>query len=243
MLAASESSLCSEWPALVLLHWGDFRVGKGRRQVLALVQALLDGHLAAGDPRRWLFHHCSSKPLPPEEQQLLTRAERELPGFQLRQGPVSHEAMQQVIARTAVALFPYCPSAYAERSSSVLWCYAAARLASGLPAQAVGCSEGFLAQEAQALGLGWQALPDGENPPHAWYAAIEQALSAHPSSFSAYGRQVLGPSNAHWQAYIRLHKPNYSDHSGRRIAPWDQPTQAPSPASSGKSCRRHAKKP
>ena len=198
ILPAGEPSLHSEGQALVLLHWGDFRVGKGRQQVLALVQALLDGHLAAGHPRRWLFHHCSSTPLPPEEQQLLTRAERELPGFQLWQGPVSHEAMQQVLACTAVALLPYCPSAYAERSSGVLWCYAAARLASGLPAQAVGFAEGFLAEEAKALGVGWQALPDGEHPPHAWYAAIEGALSAPLSNFSAYGRQVLGPSYAHW---------------------------------------------
>lgn len=204
---ASSPEQTGHGPPLVLLHWGDLKAEKGRQQVLALLEALLNAQpqgsssstADAASARRWLFHHCGNTALPPHEQLLLARAERELPGFQLWQGPVSTEAMQQLLARTAVALLPYCPEAYAERSSGVLWCYGAARLACGQPARAVGYSTGWLAAEAQALGIGWHGVSAiGAHPPQAWLAAIEVALGAPAAPYSAYGQQVLGQSYAQW---------------------------------------------
>jgi len=188
---------------LVLLHWGDLKADKGRQQVLGLVEALLAGTARERPGTRWQFHHCSSSPLEAKEQALLQRAEQELSGFQLWQGAVSHEQMQATLARTSVALLPYCPLAYAERSSGVLWCYGAARLAAAAPAQAVGFQDGWLAAEAEALGIGWQGLPwpgpEASGPaPRAWLSAIDQALASPPPVITAYGRQVLGRSYAQW---------------------------------------------
>jgi hypothetical protein len=206
-LSARGCALPNDDAPLVLLHWGDLKAEKGRQQVMALVNTLLKEHAQTGSrsapgeapARRWLFHHCSVTALPPNEQQLLVRAEQELPGFQLWQGPISTETMQQLLARTAVALLPYCPQAYGERSSGVLWCYAAARLACGQPARAVGYTSGWLAVEAQALGMSWQGVSANvAHQPQAWLAAIDAALRAPPTPFSLYGQQVLGQSYAQW---------------------------------------------
>jgi hypothetical protein len=187
---------------LVLLHWGDLKAGKGRHEVLELVEALLAGAARVRPGYRWLFHHCSSTTLNPTEEALLQRAAQQLPGFQLWAEATSHQAMQEALARTSVALLPYSPSAYAERSSGVLWCYGAARLAVEAPARAVGYSSGWLASEAQALGIGWHS-PNGIATstavnPQAWLNAIDQALHSHPPSVTAYGQKVLGRSYARW---------------------------------------------
>jgi hypothetical protein len=196
---------------LVLLHWGDLRPDKGRQEVLMLLEALLAGAAQELPRCRWLFHHCSSASLSAAETALLQRAQAQLPGFQLWEGATSHEAMQSTLASTRLALLPYCPLAYAERSSGVLWCYGAARLAVAEPAHAVGYSGSWLEVEARALGIGWQSLngPAMGASPHsaqAWLLAIEQALAASSSTFSAYGHQVLGPSYAQW-LWAGLHSP------------------------------------
>jgi len=184
----------------VLLHWGDLKAGKGRHQLFTLLEALLSHSTSPIPPCRWLFHHCSETSLSAAEQQRLAQAEQELPGFVLWQGHASSEAMQTQLAQTSLALLPYCPIAYAERSSGVLWCYGAARLAAGQPAQGVGYADGWLAHEATALGIGWQGLPAGETDPQAWLAAISHALApAHGApTITPYGQQVLGQSYAHW---------------------------------------------
>jgi len=189
----------AETAPLVLLHWGDLKPGKGRQQALAGLEELLAGAHRSSSPRRWLFHHCSSQPLSAAEQQLLQRAAEQLPGFQLLEGQVGAEDMQSTLAEVEVALLPYCPSAYAERSSGVLWCYGAARLAAGQPARAVGHQQGWLAREAAVMGFQWEGLEDSQQPPSAWLAAVERVLEEPQAAmFTAYGLQVLGRSYPRW---------------------------------------------
>lgn len=182
----------------VLLHWGDLKAGKGRDQVMAVVEALLADGGAQLCARRWLFHHHSAEALSGAEQHLLDSAAEKVPGFELWQGEVGHEAMLAALSSTTVALLPYCPSAYQERSSGVLWCYAAARLAVGLPARAVGYESGWLAQEATALGMGWMGLPTGSQGAAIWIDALDQALAMADPVASPYGRQVLDQSYGAW---------------------------------------------
>ena len=69
----------------------------------------------------------------------------------------------------------------------------------GQPARAVGYASGWLAEEAQALGMGWQGVAAiGAHHPQTWLAAIDAALHAPATPFSTYGQQVLGQSYAQW---------------------------------------------
>jgi hypothetical protein len=184
---------------LVLLHWGDLKPGKGRQEALAVLEHLLAGGSGKWPRCRWLFHHCSSQLPDPAEQHLLQRAAEQLPGFQLWQGEVSAERMQAALAEVEVALLPYCPSAYAERSSGVLWCYGAARLATGRPARVVGHVHGWLAREARALGFHWEGLETSRPSGLAWLAVLERVLEEQPAAmFTAYGLKVLGRSYPRW---------------------------------------------
>ena len=186
----------------VLLHWGDLKPSKGRQITMGLLDLLLHSpELLEGlPPLRWLFHHFGQEPLAPQERDLLQRAQARLSGFRLWQGRVDSEAMQAALADTAVALLPYDPIAYAERSSGVLWCYGAARLAVGRSAIVVGCNGGWLEQEAIALGLEWLGIPSGDPPSNSWWALMAQALQrpCQAPALTDYGRQVLGSSYAHW---------------------------------------------
>jgi hypothetical protein len=146
----------------LLLHWGDRKQAKGWLHSLTAVEQLLE----RGVPTQlrghgWLFHfHCHG-PLPESELQLLERAERQIPGFQLLRESVPHQEMLRRLAGCAAALLAYCPRAYAERSSGILWTYASARRAVGMSAAAVGLSGGWLEKESLALGLAWRTA---ENP-------------------------------------------------------------------------------
>jgi hypothetical protein len=185
-------------PPRVLLHWGDLKAGKGRDQVMALVHALLTDGSTQLRGRCWLFHHHSAATLSTAEQNLLERAVQQLPGFELWQGETSSASMLAALSDTHVALLPYCPTAYGERSSGVLWCYAAARLAVGRPARAVGYASGWLAEEAPALGVGWVGVPSGSQPAAVWLDALDQALAIEEPAVTPYGRQVLGQSYGEW---------------------------------------------
>ena len=147
-------ALEGDQPPRVLLHWGDLKAGKGRDQVMALLQALLEDGRPQLRARSWLFHHHSAATLSGAEQNLLERAVQQLPGFELWQADTSSESMLAALAGTHVALLPYCPTAYGERSSGVLWCYAAARLAVGRPARAVGYARGWLHPEQPSAPVG-----------------------------------------------------------------------------------------
>jgi hypothetical protein len=140
----------------LLLHWGDRKQAKGWLHSLAAVEQLLERGIPAQlRGRGWLFHvHCHA-PLPESELQLLERAERQIPGFQLLREAVPHQEMLTRLACCSAALLAYCPRAYAERSSGILWTYASARRAVGLPGAAVGFAGGWLEKEARALGLAW----------------------------------------------------------------------------------------
>lgn len=164
---------------LVLLHWGDRKPDKGCQEALALLQALLQRPPAQRPPWRWLFHSYSQQAWIPQDRQLLEQANLELGDALLwLDEPVSSSAMQQLLAQCSVALLAYSPSTYAERSSGVLWCYAAARHAAGVPAQAVGYRGHWLQREAESLGMGWRVAPpaaacrDGD----LWLKAIELAM-------------------------------------------------------------------
>jgi hypothetical protein len=185
---------------LVLLHWGDQKAGKGRAEALAVLQALLDGprpEALAG--WGWLFHQHSASALPDEEQALLERASKAGIGLVLLEGEITSAAMGTWLARCPLALLAYNPERYAERSSGMLWQWAAGWAALGLPAAGVGYGEGWLAQEANALGLRWQRAEGGQ-----WLAAIAAAAAALPAghTLSPYGRQVLTEPFAAWATRI-----------------------------------------
>jgi hypothetical protein len=145
----------------LLLHWGDRKQAKGWLHSLTAVEQLLErGVPAQLRGHGWLFHvHCHG-PLPESELQLLERAERQIPGFQLLREAVPHQEMLRRLAGCAAALLAYCPSAYAQRSSGILWTYASARRAVGLSAAAAGLAGGWLEKESRALGLAWRSPED-----------------------------------------------------------------------------------
>jgi hypothetical protein len=112
--------------------------------------------------------------------------------------------MGQWLARCPLALLAYDPQRYAERSSGMLWQWAASRAALGLPAAGVGHGSGWLAAEAAALGLAWHSPTE----PNGWLAELAAAAAALPaaSTLTAYGEQVLGMSFGAWCA-SRLTQP------------------------------------
>ena len=188
----------AEAPPLVLLHWGDQKEGKGRAEALAVLQALL----AAGVPASlqgwgWLFQQHSPTALPEPERALLAQAEAAGLGLVWLQGEVESAAMAGWLARCPIALLAYDPQRYTERSSGMLWQWAASRAALQRPLAAVGHGRGWLAAEAQALGLGWHS-PEGGS----WLEGIAAAVAELPAHtlLSAYGNQVLGEGFGAWCA-------------------------------------------
>ena len=187
--------------AQVLLHWGDLKQGKGRREALAVLEALLQG----GTPPalrgwRWLFHHHSREALSSEELHLLEHAAAADLKLHRLEGAVPETQMQRELAACPVALLAYGAERYAERSSGILWQWAASRRAVGQGGRAVGYGQGWLAQEAKALELPWQA-PAGEGG-DAWLAALADAAAAPvpPRGGGEYARVILDQSFAAWCA-------------------------------------------
>ena len=109
--------------------------------------------------------------------------------------------MLEQLARSSAVLLPYCPLAYAERSSGVLWLYGSARLACGRPARVVGYGGGWLAAEVPALGMTWQPL-DGRAEAADVGAALARVLRAPVGTglVTPYGQQVLGCDWGSWLA-------------------------------------------
>jgi hypothetical protein len=183
-------------PNTVLLHWGDLKPDKGRCEALAVVRALLQGW-EAPQPCRFVFHSFSHQELDPEEAAILLRAQQQIGnGFEWLQGEVPAAAMQLRLAGCDVALLPYSPSSYAHRSSGVLWCYAAARYAAGLPAAAIGYAGHWLQREAEAFGMVWHVA---DAPwPAALSHVLEQQRAAQAPLWTPYATEVLGRSFADW---------------------------------------------
>jgi len=183
-------------PTTVLLHWGDLKPDKGRREALAVVRALLQGWQPS-QTCRFVFHSFSHQELDPEEAAILLGAQQQLGnGFEWLQGEVPTAVMQQRLAGCDVALLPYSPRSYAQRSSGVLWCYAAARYAAGLPAAAIGYGGHWLQREAEAFGMVWHVA---DAP---WPVALSQVLEqqgvAQATLWTSYATEVLGRSFADW---------------------------------------------
>ncbi len=203
--SGAHASSSDDAPSLptVLLHWGDGKADKGRKEALAVLQALMQRPAAQRPQWQLLFHLHSSQALPEEDEQLLGQAQASLGGqLQLLRERVSTAKMQLLLARCSLALLAYDPIAYAQRSSGVLWCYAAARYNSGQSAAALGYGGHWLQAEAEALGMAWHTAPvvvtpgDGE----LWLRAIKEALSqrAAPVPWSAQAKRVLGQSFSSW---------------------------------------------
>lgn len=187
-------------PPQVLLHWGDRKPDKGRELALDLLEHLLGAPalppVLAG--AQWCFHASSHAPPTAREAELLVRAGQDQ-RMRVLEGPMPRPQMLQELAQSDVALLPYCPIAYAERSSGVLWLYGSTRLARQQPARVVGRPGGWLAAEAQALAMSWQPLPPNPSAGQA-LNGVAQALQVQAPAVppGAYGQQVLGNSFASW---------------------------------------------
>jgi hypothetical protein len=191
----------------ILLHWGDLKPGKGRREALAVVRQLVDGGPLPPPLREaeWLFQVHSQEPLPAAERALLDQARERIAGFQWLNGRVEAGRMQALLAGCDAALLAYDPELYRQRSSGLLWSYGAARWSSGQPAAVVGRAGGWLEREARDLGLGWRSGRDGR-----WLedlaAALEESRAGGADAaehVTAYGQRMLGEG--------------FADHVARRL--------------------------
>lgn len=198
----------------LLLHWGDRKQAKGWHHSLVAVDQLLD----QGVPNElrghgWLFHVNCHEPLPASERQLLERAERQLIGFQLLREAVPHKQMLMRLAGCSVALLPYCPEAYSERSSGMLWSYASARRAVGLPGAVGGIAGGWLEREAKELGLIWLSAEDSKN--NNWPELLtrvlnqsSQGLQSPPGKNREYTDLILGGSFGEYISQVLRETPD-----------------------------------
>ncbi|MDM7937758.1 MAG: hypothetical protein QUV06_09905 [Cyanobium sp. CZS 48M] len=189
-------------PPLVLLHWGDLKPGKGRGEALAVLEQLLAG--GARDELHgwgWLWHQHGTTSLPSEERQLLKEAQEAGLGLVCLEQEVPSAAMQQWLARCPLALLAYDPLHYSQRSSGLLWHWAASRYALGKGALAVGYGEGWLAAEAQELGLNWR-VPAGGWGGDAWLGELAGGAEAvrhfQGINLNAAGQAILGTCFATW---------------------------------------------
>ena len=187
----------------ILLHWGDLKAGKGRREALQVVNALLDGRPrpAALAETDWLFHLHSQDPLPDAERSSLERARERISGFRWLNGRVEPERMQALLAGCDGALLAYDPVLYRQRSSGLLWCYAAARLQRGQTGMVLGRPGGWLEREARDLGLGWYNGSDGS-----WLGGLAAMVAqGHVGDWATpYGRWLLGEGFAGYAAQLLL---------------------------------------
>ncbi len=179
----------------ILLHWGDLKPGKGRQEALEVVNQLLGGAPLppALQQAEWLFHLHSEEPLPQEERTSLERARERIGGFRWLNERVEAGRMQALLACCDGALLAYDPVLYRQRSSGLLWCYGAARLASGQPAAVLGRAGGWLEREARDLGLGWHSGSDG-----GWLEGLAAMVRQSPyaARVTDYGQRMLGESFA-----------------------------------------------
>lgn len=180
----------------ILLHWGDLKPGKGRREALEVVRQLLRGDPlpAPLQQAEWLFHLHSHEALPAVEQSSLERAEREVPRFRWLKERVGAEEMQALLSGCGVALLAYDPVLYQKRSSGLLWCYGASRLMSEQPAAVVGQAGGWLEREALDLGMRWRSGASG-----GWIDDLGSMVSQGPTGcgspkqrFTTYAQRILG---------------------------------------------------
>ncbi len=175
----------------ILLHWGDLKPGKGRREALEVVNQLLGGGPVppALQEAEWLFHLHSEDPLPQEECTSLERACERIGGFLWLKERVETGRMQALLANCDGALLAYDPVLYRQRSSGLLWCYGAARLQGGQAAAVLGRPGGWLEREARDLGLGWHSGRDG-----GWLEGLAAVVAQGNGGdwVSPYGRGLLG---------------------------------------------------
>ena len=187
-------------PQQVLLHLGDRKPDKGRELALAVLERLLQKATLPEPLQKvhWWFHAASREPPVPAEAELLLRASADAQ-ITVLEGPLPRPQLQQQLAQSSLALLPYCPKAYTERSSGVLWLYGAARFAAQQCPRVVGHAGGWMAAEAQALGLLWRPLPI-QSAADLVFEVMAEALAAPipQPPLSPYGQQVLGSGFGAW---------------------------------------------
>jgi hypothetical protein len=198
-LAGNPTDTASAGGRQILLHWGERKPDKGREQALALLERRLEREPpAALAAAQWCFH--ASGDAPAGERALLERAAAH-PQLRILEGHQPRAAMVHELASSDLALLAYCPIAYAERSSGVLWLYGAARLAAGRPAHVAGYAGGWLAAEAEEMGMGWRPLPRAATVlqmQETLAAAVEATSAAREAAFTPYGKTILGQPFANW---------------------------------------------
>ena len=102
-----------------------------------------------------------------------------------------------------MALLAYDSITYANRSSGILWCYAAARFAIGKPATAIGYGDNWLATEARDFGMEWIEMKNFGDLLGKVDAAIKEQNNL---------RQ-------HWSTYAKIILENsYADHISKALA-------------------------
>jgi hypothetical protein len=139
----------------IMLHWGDLKPDKGVQEALFMIRSLLDGWRPI-HPCRFLFQSFSHRELENQDRRLLVQAKEELGELLVWiEDYQTNEDMMDQLSQCDVALLAYDSITYANRSSGILWCYAAARFAIGKPATAIGYGDNWLAAEARELGMEW----------------------------------------------------------------------------------------
>ncbi|MEA5443277.1 hypothetical protein [Cyanobium gracile] len=175
----------------ILLHWGDLKPGKGRQEALEVVAALLEREAvpATLQGASWLFHLHSQEPLPEAEHALLSSARERINGFHWLDERVEEGRMRTLLASCGGALLAYDPVIYRERSSGLLWSYAAARFMSGRPGALVGHAGSWLEREALDLGLCWHSSRNER-----WIDCIAEAVDINSveNNYTEYGEWILG---------------------------------------------------
>ena len=180
----------------ILLHWGDLKPGKGRKEALEVVNQLLGKRPLPPTLRNadWLFQLHSQEPLPKAERATIEKARQCVRRFTWLNERVEAKRMQELLALCDVALLAYDPILYRQRSSGLLWCYASARWMAKQPAAVVGRAGSWLEREAHDLGLKWRSGADGN-----WLENLAGAVDQRPADhgygmepFTVYGRWILG---------------------------------------------------
>jgi len=187
--------------AQVLLHWGERKPDKGRDLALLLLNELIsrqpNNWPEPWQTIQWAFHAAGIDGCEEQEKAILGQA-RLCKSCTVMEGVQERSVMEQVLADTELLLLPYDPEAYAWRSSGVLWLYGSCRHHCNQPARVMGFPGGWIATEAQAMGMAFIPLPQPLAPGAVLQALVAGLGSPGPLEVSSYGHRVLAESFPHW---------------------------------------------
>ena len=187
----------------IMLHWGDLKPDKGFQEALFIIRSLLGGWRPI-HPCHFLFQSFSHRELEDQDRRLLEQAQEELSELLVWiEDYQTNDDMMNQLSQCDVALLAYDSITYANRSSGILWCYAAARFAIGKPATAIGYGDNWLATEARDFGMEWIEMKNFGDLLGKVDAAIKEQNNL---------RQ-------HWSTYAKIILENsYADHISKALA-------------------------